>query len=173
MIQDGIIGRVSTVRAWTPRNRGYDSAAPKGEDLVPEHLDWNLWLGAAFKRLDKKEIYHPGKWRNLLDYGCGTLGDTGVHILDTLLYNALQLDSTKTITNKCREPNGFGFPEKKEVTYQFTGTKYTTENHTWIWSDGEAPVPHEDLKLPNDETLFDQVLCLLVRKEDRIYHSFN
>jgi len=85
--------------------QAYAGSCPEGSDPVPENLDWNLWLGAAIKRLDKKEIYHPGKWRNLLDYGCGTLGDTGVHILDTLLYNALQLDSTKTITNKCRKPN--------------------------------------------------------------------
>mgnify|MGYP000527552126 CR=1 FL=1 len=57
-----------------------------------------------------------------MDYGCGTLGDTGVHILDTLLYNALQLDSTKTITNKCREPNGFGFQTYKN------GNKYFGEH---------------------------------------------
>lgn len=166
LIQDGIIGKVSTVRAWTPRNWGY-GPAPEGEDPVPAHLDWNLWLGTAPKRPYKEEIYHPGKWRNLLDYGCSTLGDMGVHIFDTP-YNALQLDVPKTITNKCRAPNGFGFPEKSEVTYQFPGTKYTTENHTWIWSDGEAPAPHDDLKLPNDEMLHDQG-AMFIGEKGRLY----
>jgi len=167
LIQDGIIGKVSTVRAWTPRNWGHDTATPKGADPIPAHLDWNLWLGTASKRPYKEEIYHPGKWRNILDYGCGTLGDMGVHIFDTP-YNALQLDVPKTITNKCRKPNGFGFPEKNEVTYQFPGTKYTTENHTWIWSDGEAPAPHEDLKLPNDEMLHGQG-AMFIGEKGRLY----
>jgi len=163
LIQDGIIGKVSTVRAWSPTNWGY-GPAPKGEDPVPEYLDWNLWLGTAAKRPYKKDIHHPVKWRNVLDYGCGTLGDMGVHIFDTP-YNALQLDVPTTITNKCREPNGFGYPKNNEVNYQFPGTKYTTENHTWIWSDGKgAPSPHEDLKLPNDEKLHNQGAMLIGEK---------
>lgn len=168
LIQDGIIGKVSSVRAWSPKNWGYDGAVPEGEDPVPEHLDWNLWLGTSAERPYKEGVYHPGNWRKLLDYGCGTLGDMGVHIFDTP-YNALQLDVPKTITNKCREPNGFGFPENNEVTYEFPGTKYTTENLTWIWSDGEgAPAVHDDLKLPDDEALHDQG-AMFIGEKGRLY----
>lgn len=168
LIQDGIIGKVSSVRAWSPKNWGYDGAVPEGEDPIPEHLDWNLWLGTAAKRPYKEGVYHPGNWRKLMDYGCGTLGDMGVHIFDTP-YNALQLDVPKTITNKCREPNGFGFPENNEVTYEFPGTKYTTENLTWIWSDGEgAPAAHDDLKLPDDEALHDQG-AMFIGEKGKLY----
>jgi len=168
LIQDGIIGKVSSVRAWSPKNWGYDGAVPEGEDAVPEHLDWNLWLGTSAKRPYKKDVYHPGNWRKLMDYGCGTLGDMGVHIFDTP-YNALQLDVPTTITNKCREPNGYGFPEHNEVTYQFPGTKYTTENLTWIWSDGEgAPAVHDDLKLPDGEALHDQG-AMFIGEKGRLY----
>ncbi len=45
LIQDGIIGKVHTVRAWSPKNWGYDGPIPTGSDPVPENLDWNLWLG--------------------------------------------------------------------------------------------------------------------------------
>ena len=155
LIQSGIIGKVHTVRAWSPKNWGYDGAAPEGKDPVPETLDWNLWLGTAAERPYKKEVYHPGNWRKLMDYGCGTLGDMGVHIFDTP-YNALALDVPMTIKNECREPNGFGYPEKNVVTYEFPGTKYTAEKLKWVWSDGPgAPDMHEDLKLPgtmNTET---------------------
>jgi predicted dehydrogenase len=168
LIQDGIIGKVSSVRAWSPKNWGYDGAVPEGEDPTPEHLDWNLWLGTAAKRPYKKDVYHPGNWRKLMDYGCGTLGDMGVHIFDTP-YNALQLDVPKTITNKCRISNGFGFPENNEVTYEFPGTKYTTENLTWIWSDGKgAPAAHEDLKLPDNEVLHDQG-AMFIGEKGRLY----
>ncbi len=149
LIQSGIIGKVHTVRAWSPKNWGYDGQAPEGKDPVPETLDWNLWSGTAKERPYKKEYYHPGNWRKLMDYGCGTLGDMGVHIFDTP-YNALALDVPMTIKNECRESNGFGYPEKNIVTYEFPGTKYTTDTLKWVWYDGPgAPEMHEDLKLPN------------------------
>ena len=151
LIQSGIIGKVHTVRAWSPKNWGYDGPEPTGSDPIPESLDWNLWLGTSANRPYKKDVYHPGNWRKLMDYGCGTLGDMGVHIFDTP-YNALKLDVPRTIKNSCREPNGFGFPENNMVTYEFPGTPYTAETLTWIWSDGPgAPDTHEDLKLPGTE----------------------
>lgn len=156
LIQDGIIGKVKTVRAWSPKNWGYDGLPPEGSDPVPEHLDWNLWLGTSAERPYKEKVYHPGNWRKLLDYGCGTLGDMGVHIFDTP-YNALQLDVPRTIKNKCRKPTGFGFPEHNTVTYKFPGTKYTTKTLKWIWYDGAgAPKAHKHLVLPNNEELPDQ-----------------
>ena len=153
LIQSGIIGKVHTVRAWSPKNWGYDGPEPKGEDLVPEHLDWDLWLGTSPERPYKETVYHPGNWRKLVDYGCGTLGDMGVHIFDTP-YNALALDVPLTITNNCRKPNGFGFPENNNVTYTFPGTNFTDDTLTWIWSDGPgAPKKHKDLKLPKKDKL--------------------
>ena len=153
LIQSGIIGKVHKVHAWSPKNWGYDGPIPKGEDPVPSNLDWNLWLGTSPERPFKEKVYHPGNWRKLVDYGCGTLGDMGVHIFDTP-YNALALDVPMTIQNKCRKPNGFGFPENNKVTYIFPGTKYTAETLTWIWSDGPgAPSKNKELKLPNRDEL--------------------
>jgi len=153
LIQAGIIGKVKCVRAWSPKNWGYDGAEPMGSDPVPENLNWNLWLGTSKERPYKENFYHPGNWRKIMDYGCGTLGDMGVHIFDTP-YNALELDVPMTIKNKCRKPSGFGFPEKNIVSYTFQGTKYTTDTLKWVWYDGEgAPKKHKDLKLPDKEEL--------------------
>ena len=153
LIQSGIIGKVSRVRAWSPKNWGYDGAQPSGSDPIPSHLDWNLWLGTAEERPFKDKVYHPGNWRKLLDFGCGTLGDMGVHIFDTP-YNALALDVPNTIKNTCRKPNGFGYPEINKVVYTFPGTPYTTEKFKWIWHDGKgAPKPNKELKLPNKDKL--------------------
>lgn len=148
LIQSGIIGKVHTVHAWSPKNWGYDGQAPEGSDSVPETLDWNLWLGTSAERPYKEGVYHPGNWRKLMDYGCGTLGDMGVHIFDTP-YNALELDVPRTIKNECRKPTGFGYPENNIVTYEFPATKHTAETLKWVWYDGPgAPGEHEDLKLP-------------------------
>ncbi|NAS10609.1 Gfo/Idh/MocA family protein [Poritiphilus flavus] len=148
LIQSGIIGKVHTVHAWSPKNWGYNGPTPQGSDPVPDSLDWNLWLGTSQERPYKKGYYHPGNWRKLVDYGCGTLGDMGVHIFDTP-YNALALDVPLTIKNECREPNGFAYPENNTVTYEFPGTEYTAKSLKWIWYDGPGvPKMHEDLKLP-------------------------
>ena len=137
LIKSGIIGKVSEVRAWCPKNWGYDGPEPTGSDKIPDYLDWNLWLGTAKERPFKEKIYHPGMWRKLVDFGCGTLGDMGVHIFDTP-YNSLDLDVPMKIKNKCRKPNNFGFPEKNYVEYVFPGTEYTTETLKWIWEDGKG-----------------------------------
>lgn len=156
LIQAGIIGKVSSVRAWSPKDWGYDGELPSGSDPVPSTLDWNLWLGTAADRPYKKDVYHPGNWRKLLDFGCGTLGDMGVHIFDTP-YNALELDVPRTIKNECREPNGFSHPGHNIVTYEFPGTRQTTDNFRWVWYDGSgAPDDHKDLELPEGEELPDQ-----------------
>ncbi|WP_242202775.1 Gfo/Idh/MocA family protein [Aestuariivivens insulae] len=148
LIQSGIIGKVHTVHAWSPKNWGYDGPAPEGSDPTPNTLDWNLWLGTSKERPYKEGYYHPGNWRKLMDYGCGTLGDMGVHIFDTP-YNALQLDVPRTIKNECRATTGFGYPENNIVTYEFPQTNYTAETLKWIWYDGPgAPKDHEDLILP-------------------------
>jgi len=156
LIQSGIVGKVHTVHAWSPKNWGYDGEVPTGSDPVPAHLDWNLWLGTAAERPYKEGMYHPMNWRKICDYGCGTFGDMGVHIFDTP-YNALALDVPFTVINTCREPNGFGFPENNIVTYEFPGTQYTTETLKWIWYDGpESPVLNDDLLLPDGELLPEQ-----------------
>ncbi|PHR94835.1 MAG: oxidoreductase [Leeuwenhoekiella sp.] len=149
LIQSGIIGKVHTVHAWSPKNWGYNGPEPEESDPIPPQLDWNLWLGTAQDRPYKEGFYHPANWRKLIDYGCATLGDMGVHIFDTP-YNALALGVPQTIKNDCRPPNDFGYPEQNMVTYEFLGTKYTTESLKWIWYDGPgAPLLNEDLILPD------------------------
>ena len=66
LIQSGIVGKVSRVRAWSPKNWGYDGPPAIGSDPIPSNLDWNLWLGTARERPYKEKVYHPGNWRKLL-----------------------------------------------------------------------------------------------------------
>ena len=138
-LQQGIIGKVSKVYAWSNKSWGDDGAAYAGSDPVPESLDWNLWLGSAATRPYLKDKYHSAKWRKTLDFGCGTLGDMGVHIIDTP-YAALKLAHPSSVQVTCREPNQCSHPTKNIVEYEFPGTEYTTDKLQFTWFDG-AYVP--------------------------------
>ena len=94
MIKNGIIGPVKEVHcwcdeAWPPGDR------PKHRPPVPEHLDWNLWLGPAPVR-PYHRTYHPMGWRNWWDFGNGRIGDMGCHMID-LPFMALDLKSPLTV----------------------------------------------------------------------------
>ncbi len=156
MIQNGVIGKVSRVYAWSNKNWGYDGGSFPGEQKPPETLDWNLWIGTAAMRPFVPSVYHPANWRKLVDFGTGTLGDMGVHIFDTP-YAALELTSPTWVKTTCRAPTGIGHPEQNVVEYEFPGTKYTTDSLVWTWYDGAfAPPKSETLRLPSNLKLPDQ-----------------
>jgi hypothetical protein len=86
LYEAGLIGDVTKVIAWTNRPVWPQGGpAPSQEQLIPDHLDWNLWLGPAAMR-PYNEAYLPFSWRGFWDFGTGALGDMGCHILDTPFY---------------------------------------------------------------------------------------
>lgn len=148
MIQEGAIGKVSEVHAWSNKNWGYDGKTMPASAPVPDYLDFNLWLGTAAKRDFVPRVYHPGQWRKMVDFGTGTLGDMGVHIFDTP-YGALELTAPNWAKTSCRKPTGIGHPERNIVEYEFPQTKYTTKTMMWKWYDGGyAPPKAADVGLP-------------------------
>ena len=125
LLQDGLMGKISKVYVWSHKNWGYDGEPYAETSPVPEQLDWNLWLGTAPVRSYVEKKFHPGQWRRFLDYGCGTIGDMGIHIFDTPV-KALGLRDPKWVEAECRAPNGFGYPETNKMHYGFDATEYTT-----------------------------------------------
>lgn len=82
----GLLGDVHTVHAFTNRPVWpQGGGAPTGSTPVPDHFDWNLWLGPAADR-PHHDAYHPFAWRGYWDFGTGALGDMGCHIIDTPFY---------------------------------------------------------------------------------------
>ena len=74
IIQDGAIGKVSEVHAWSNKNWGYDGGPFEGEDPVPESVNWNLWLGTTKVRPYKNECLPPCQ---LAEAGRFRHGDAG------------------------------------------------------------------------------------------------
>ena len=82
-IKGGAIGDVTEFHTWTNRPIWPQGGKrPEGEDPIPDNLDWDAWIGAAPMRPFKKDAYHAFKWRGVVDFGSGALGDMACHTTD-------------------------------------------------------------------------------------------
>jgi hypothetical protein len=61
--------------------QGVEVDRPKETPPVPEGFNWDKWIGPAPMR-PYHPTYHPNRWRAWCDFGTGSLGDLGCHILD-------------------------------------------------------------------------------------------
>ncbi|MBI1226238.1 MAG: gfo/Idh/MocA family oxidoreductase [Bacteroidetes bacterium] len=90
IVQSGAIGEVTKAHIWTNRPVWPQGVpTPPAGAKVPATLDWDLWLGPAPQR-DYDPAYLPFAWRGWWDYGTGSFGDMGCHLVDPV-YRALKL----------------------------------------------------------------------------------
>ncbi|CAA6680222.1 MULTISPECIES: Gfo/Idh/MocA family protein [unclassified Lentimonas] len=66
---------------WNSRYFALPEGDRIGSDVVPQDLDWDLWLGPQSDRHFNK-AYHPLTWRGFYDFGTGQFGDWFCHIGD-------------------------------------------------------------------------------------------
>ncbi len=177
LIQAGAIGDVHEVHVWSYRPVWPQGMIerPKGEDPIPDTLDWNLWIGPAEMRPFKaqwpddnplpkmtihnwggKAIYHPFNFRGWWDFGTGALGDMGCHYLN-IPYRALKLrypDSVHASTSKLYPES---FPLASVVTYDFPAREGMPPVRV-VWYDGglRPPKPIEMGKenLPEEGVIY-------------------
>jgi predicted dehydrogenase len=144
-IKDGAIGKVREVHVWSDRAGTPDRAwwpqgveAPTGSEPVPEHLDWDLWLGPARWR-PYHSAYAPFKWRGFIDFGCGALGDMAVHNADPAFF-ALGLDAPVAVEAETSEVNDDTFPKWNIIHYEFPA-KGSRPAVKMTWYDGAKLPP--------------------------------
>lgn len=154
-IQAGAIGKVKEVHSWSGKDWGDRNPRPERSDAVPEGLNWDGWLGVASERPYLAGYYHPGQWRKRLDFGTGTFGDMGCHILDPV-FSALALTAPKAVHSTGGSPGADSWGLDAQVRYDFPGTKFTTEAVTLTWYDGSRRPPAEVRTLLGDRKLSDQ-----------------
>src|SRR5262249_33786358 len=85
-------------------------------------------------------------WRKRLDFGTGTFGDMGCHILDPV-FSSLGSPTPKSVRSEGGAPNADNWGLDSQVAYVFTGTEFTTEAPTLIWYDGDKRPPADIQKL--------------------------
>jgi predicted dehydrogenase len=139
-LQAGAIGRVREVHSWSGKHWGDRNPRPDRRDAVPAGLNWDFWLGIAAERPFLAGYYHPGEWRKRLDFGTGTFGDMGCHILDPV-FTALALTFPRSVRSEGGAPGADSWGLDSQVRYVFPGTRHTTETLTLTWYDGNARPP--------------------------------
>ena len=157
VIQDGAIGKIKEVHSWSSKSWGDVTARPAQVDPVPADFDWNLWLGVCDDRpFIGGEYYHPGNWRKRLDFGTGTLGDMGCHILDPV-FESLILSAPVSVRSEGPAPNPWNWALNGKVIYTFRGTPMTAaETLQLTWYDGDSRPPAETVQLLEGKELPDQ-----------------
>jgi predicted dehydrogenase len=79
IVKRGEIGDVLVAKAWNSQRRG--SIGHQQPSDPPAYLDFDLWLGPAPQRQYQTNLL-PGVWRWWYEFGCGDIGNDGVHDID-------------------------------------------------------------------------------------------
>jgi predicted dehydrogenase len=146
LIQDGAIGKVREVHSWSGKSWGDSAPKPDRKDPVPAGFNWDLWLGVAADRpYLGNTYYHPGNWRKRLDFGTGTFGDMGCHILDPV-FGAIGVGNPLSIRSELPGPNHDNWSLDVQVKFVFPGTAYTTDPVALTWYNGQVRPPQEVVK---------------------------
>lgn len=157
VIQAGAIGPVRQVHVWSNRPIWPQGIGrPEGEDPVPEHLDWDLFIGPAPMRPFKNDVYHPFKWRGWQDFGTGALGDMACHTAN-MPFRALKLGYPTEIEAESSGINKETYPSKSKIRFEFPAREGLPAATFW-WYDGGWK--------PSDE-IADRVLSFIASQKDR------
>jgi hypothetical protein len=89
-----VIGKVTETHSWTNRANGGEGPRPPREP-APAGLHWQEWIGPAPYRDFHGDI-HPHEWHGWYDFGNGSIGNMGCHVLDGV-YWALKIDHPTSI----------------------------------------------------------------------------
>jgi predicted dehydrogenase len=93
-IWSGVIGNVTETHSWTNRANGGVGPRPPSEP-VPPGLHWDEWIGPAPYR-DYHSDLHPHEWHGWYDFGNGSIGNMGCHVLDGVFW-ALKVEHPTSI----------------------------------------------------------------------------
>ena len=77
-VKTGKLGKVGLVEIYSYYKQGARTVA---NTAPPDNLDYEFWTGPAPMR-PFNPMVHPRSWRAFMEYGNGTIGDMGVHMLD-------------------------------------------------------------------------------------------
>jgi len=116
-IWGGVVGRITETHSWTDRANG--GVGPRPPYLpAPAGLHWDEWIGPAPYREFHSDL-HPHEWHGWFDFGNGSLGNMGCHVLDGVFW-ALKLDHPSSIElEDVRGGSAERYPVGSRIRYDF------------------------------------------------------
>jgi predicted dehydrogenase len=137
-LRNGLIGDVYMARGLVFRWR--DDIGNKGTEPVPQGLDYDLWTGPAEMRPFSRNYVHYN-WHWNWNYGCGDIGNQGVHETDLCMWGLnvglpekITSGGGKFLFNDAKETpevlsSTFHYPkEKKIIEFEVRPWITNTEN---------------------------------------------
>lgn len=130
-VKSGALGKVIFGRAWETDRQGAVARIPDSDP--PATVDYDMWLGPAPKRPFNRNRFH-GNWRWYFDYGCGDLGNDGVHRMNycrlvmgiTGFPQSISCSGGKFFFDDAQE-----WPDTMMVTYDYPGQIIVYEMRIW------------------------------------------
>jgi predicted dehydrogenase len=90
----GVIGNVTETHSWTDRANG--GIGPRPPTLpAPPGVNWDSWIGPAPYR-DYHSDLHPHEWHGWYDFGNGSIGNMGCHVLEGVFW-ALKVEHPDSV----------------------------------------------------------------------------
>ncbi len=122
-IQEGEIGDVLVAKAWNSQRRGSIGKTKPGKP--PEHLDFDFWVGPA-PMVEYRSNLLPSIWRWWYAFGCGDIGNDGVHDIDVALWG-LGVNSHPARVS-CLGGKSFFDDDQQFPDTQYSICEYPTDN---------------------------------------------
>ena len=146
MVQAGAIGPVREAHVWCNRT-SRPGDRPAGTQPIPDHLHWDLWLGPAPER-PYHGSYLPGNltWNRWWDFGNGTLGDMGSHLID-LPWWALELEAPVSAEAEGPAVHPETYPAWLIVTWQHPANDWHGEITLKWYHGGRRPDSPDGINL--------------------------
>jgi len=94
LVWSGAVGRITETHSWTDRANGGIGPRPPTVP-APAGMHWDEWIGPAPYR-DFHTDLHPHEWHGWYDFGNGSIGNMGCHVLDGV-YWALKIDHPTSV----------------------------------------------------------------------------
>ena len=145
LIRDGTIGQIRDVHVWNTGG-GSDRKKAPAEEHVPDHLNWDLWLGPAAFRPYHREWLKRNLWR---DFGTCQLGNWASHSAN-LAFMALKVHELWLgdrpgeskpiirIKSECSGINRLSFPRWEVIKWEIPA-RAEFPPITFTWYNGAAP----------------------------------
>jgi predicted dehydrogenase len=146
-LQQGVIGKVTEVHAWTNRPIWPQAIdRPKEQPECPKNVHWDLFLGPAPERPYHK-AYHPFAWRGWWDFGTAALGDMACHIMDAAFWG-LQLKYPTQVEAEGQPLHPESGPKWMTVRLQFPA-RGEMPPVKYVWYDGKLGKDGDGKDIPN------------------------
>ena len=136
LIKEGRLGRIGLVETYCYGRRGISNPP---DEPPPANLDYEMWTGPAPMRPFNKMI-HPRRWRSFMEYGNGTIGDMGIHMIDMARW-MMDLGSPQRVSstggNYFHQEGKPNIPDMQTATFDYGDLQLTWQHRHF----GDRPDP--------------------------------